>query len=353
MKKKTVQLIVLIGVLILLIAGYLIVTAVTKEEDTPSDTAVTGATYHVAAVDQKTVHKISYTLGGTEYAYSLKEDATGWVWAGDPTLPLDNLYFANMVTAFSTLTSTVRLTDVTPAQLVEYGLGENAQRVSFTDEVNGAKSYRIGSYNSFNGMLYFCEESALSTVYMVAATVTDPLIYTPYDMLKMPDLPTDITPAKILRVTLTPPDTAGAAPTVYNYYVGGKGDEEATDVWYGIPAGGTEEIRLSAEDGKALSTALSTMAFSELVSYKAEEQAALGFDSPWTLTVDYKVTQSFQDSTTGKTTNVDVDRSFTLLLGDVNEKGLCYATVEGSPLTCVLMGDIFAKMMDGSLLKVG
>ncbi len=351
MKKKAIQLIVLIGVLVLLVVGYLVATAVAKvEEDTTEDTAATDTVYNVATVDQKTVHKISYTLGGTEYAYALKDDATGWVWANDATLPLDNLYFANMVTAFTDLTSTVRLTDITAAQLVEYGLGENAQRVSFTDEVNGANTYRIGSYNSFNGMVYFCVENDLSTVYMVNSAVIGSLIYTPYDMIKMPDLPTDITPAKIVRLTLTPPAGSGAETTVYTYYVGGKTEDE-TDVWYGAPYAGAEEIRLRDEDGKALSTALSTMAFSELVSYKADEQAGLGFDFPWTMTIAYKVTQAFQDSTTGKTTSVDVDRSFTLLLGDVNDQGLCYATVEGSPLTCVLMGDVFAKLLDGSMLK--
>lgn len=350
MKKKIIQLVVLIGVLVLLLVGYLVVIATTTEVDSTVDNAaVTDLTYNVATVDQKTVHKISYTVGSTEYAFTLKEDATGWVWNDDPTLPLDNLYFANIVTAFTSLTSTVRLADVTPTQLMDYGLGEDAQRVSFTDLVNGARSYRIGKYNNFNGMLYFCDESDLTTVYMVPSTVTDSLIYLPYDMIKLPDLPTDITTAKILRVTLTPSTHTGE-PAVYTYYVGGKVEDEK-DVWYGAPYAGAEEIRLSDEDGKALSQALTTLAFSELVSYKADEQAALGFDFPWTLTIFYKVTQSFQDSTTGKTTSVDVDRSFTLLLGDVNEKGLCYATVERSPLTCTLMGDIFAKLLDGSLLK--
>ena len=346
-KKKLIQLIALVGALILLTVGYFILTSVTAEEES-TEPAATNLTYNVASVDQTTVHKISYTVGAAEYAYTLKEDATGWLWDEDPSLPLNNLYFANIVTAFTGLTSNIRLTDITPTQLMDYGLGESAQKVSFTD-IGGKRTYRLGSYNNYNGKLYFCEESNLTVVYMVDAAVTDSLIYLPYDMIRLPTLPTDITPAKIMSVTLTPPAGSAAEGAVYTYYVGGKAEDE-TDVWYGA-IGATEETRLSAEDGKTLSNALSTLAFSEMVSYKADDLAAFGLTEPWTMTVDYKVTQGFENSETGAVTKVDVPASFTLLLGNVSDSGLCYATVEDSPLSCTLMYDIFPKLLSGELLK--
>ena len=344
MNKKVIQLLALLGVLILLVVGYLVLTSVTEpEEDTAVDDALAGNTYNVCAVDQKTVHRISYTAGGREYVYSLKDDATGWVWNEDPTLPLDNLFFANMVTACGALTSTVRLTDVTAASLVEYGLADNALRLVFADGV-GERAYRVGAYNSYNGMRYFCTESDLTTVYMVASTVADAFAYTPYDMIKIPDLPTDITAANLVHLTMTPAEGSLWKPLVCTYYSGGKAEGER-DVWY-ISVDGGEEKPLDATTGEALSTALTTMAFSSLVSYKADEQAALGLDTPTVMTVDYKVTQNFQDDSTGKTTSVNVDKSFTLLLGDIDTAdGLLFATVEGSPLTCKLMGDVFGELL--------
>ena len=348
MKQKTKQLIILLGVLLLLVAGWLCVSLLTAEDSTDADESVSGMTYQVANVDQQTVTEISYTLNGQTYTYALKDDATGWLWNEDPTLPLDNLYFANMVTAFTALTSTVRLTDITPTELMDYGLGEDALKIGFTDAA-GARVYRIGKYNTYNGLCYFCDERDMTAIYMVACTVGDSFRFTPYQMIALPTLPTDITPAKIMTVTLTPPAGSAAQPSVYTYYVGGKVEGE-TDVWYGA-VGSAEEARLSTEDGKALSTALTTMAFSELVSYRAEDHATFGLDNPWTMTIDYKVTQGFEDSQTGAVTKVDVNRSFTLLLGNVGNKGLCYATVDGSPLTCLLMGDIFPKLQNGALLK--
>ena len=63
------------------------------------------------------------------------------------------------------------------------------------------------------------------------------------------------------------------------------------------------------------------------------------------MTVDYKVTQNFQDESTGKTTSVNLDKSFSMLLGNVDTDGLCFATVPDSPLTCKLMGSVFGQLL--------
>ena len=344
MKKKNLQLLILLGVLVLLVAGYLAITLLgASDEDNSADDSLSGNTYNVCAVDQNTLYRISYTIDGRAYHFALKEDATAWIWDEDPTLPLDNLYFANMVTVCQSLTSTVRLTDVTATELNDYGLGENALRFYFADGVSGERAYRVGAYNSYNGLRYFCLEDNLTTVYMVNAAVADAFAFTPYDMIALPVLPTDITPANLVRLTLTPAENSPAKPLVCTYYTGGKTDSER-DIWY-VSINGGEEMPLDASLGNDLSAALSTMAFSQMVSYRADEQAAFGLDAPVTLTVDYKVTQNFQDESTGKTTSVNLDKSFSMLLGNVDTDGLCFATVPDSPLTCKLMGSVFGQLL--------
>ena len=341
MNKKNKQLLILLGVLVLLVVGYFLLTSLTNtSDDSTYDESLYGNVYNVCAVDQNTVYRISYTVNGTPYNFDLKQDATGWLWDEDPSLPLDNLYFANIVTVCQSLTSTVRLTDVSADELNEYGLGEDALRFAFADGVSGERAYRVGAYNSYNGLRYFCLENNLSTVYMVDAAVADAFLCTPYDMIALPTLPTDITPANLVRLTLTP---AQGSPIVCTYYTGGKTEDER-DVWY-ISLGGAEEVRLDATLGSDLSTALSTLAFSQMVSYRAEEQAAFGLDAPTVMTIDYKVTQNFQDESTGKTTSVNLDRSFTMYLGNIDSDGLCFATVADSPLSCKLMGDVFGKLL--------
>lgn len=341
MKKKAIQLSLLIGILLLFLVCYLLLTA--GGGDAAEEPTSGGMTYSLCHVDQKTVSQIAYTLNGTEYSYRLKEDATGWLWQEDTTLPLDNLYFANMVTACSALTSTVRLTNVTPAQLMDYGLGESATRVRFADETYGTQAFRLGIRNSFNGMVYFANENDLTTVYMVPAVTADAFLYTPYEMIQIPTLPTDITVSNLVSLTFTPPKQSNLLPMTYRYYVGGKAEGER-DVWY-LSHGEGEEVLLDAALGKQLSTALSTVAFSSLISYRADEQAAFGLGDPWVMTLDYKVTQNFEDQATGKVTYVDVDKSFTLYLGDVSDGGLCFATVADSPLTCTLMGTVFGELI--------
>ena len=344
MKKKNLQLLILLGVLVLLIAGYLVLTSLgTSEEDTSADDALSGNVYNVCAVDQNTLYRISYTTDGQAYHFALKADATGWIWDEDPTLPLDNLYFANMVTVCQSLTSTVRLTDVTPTELMDYGLGEDALRFFFADLTGGERAYRVGAYNSYNGMRYFCLEDNLSTVYMVDAAVADAFAFTPYDMIALPTLPTDITPANLVRLTMTPADGSTLKSVVCTYYPSGKADGER-DIWY-VSIDGGEETPMDTSMGNDLSTALSTLAFSQMVSYRADEQAAFGLDAPITMTIDYKVTQNFQDESTGKTTSVNLDKSFSMLLGNVDTDGLCFATVSDSPLTCKLMGQTLGQLI--------
>jgi hypothetical protein len=335
----------MLGVLVLLVACYFTLTLVGASEDDggSADESLAGNVYNVCAVNQNTVDRISYTVDGKAYRFALNEDATGWVWDEDPSLPLDNLFFANMVTVCQSLTSTVRLTDVTAAELVDYGLGEDALRISFADAGSDERAYRVGAYNSYNGLRYFCMESDLSTVYMVDAAVADAFICTPYDMIALPALPTDITPANLVRLTLTPAEGSQQKSLVCTYYSGGKAADE-TDVWY-VSVDGGEETLLDDAMGDALSTALSTMAFSEMVSYRADEQSAFGLDTPTVMTVDYKITQNFQDDSTGKTTSVNLDKSFSMYLGNVDTDGLCFATVEGSPLSCKLMADVIGQLL--------
>ena len=162
-------------------------------------------------------------------------------------------------------------------------------------------------------------------------------------MIALPTLPTDITPANLVRLTMTPADGSTLKSVVCTYYPSGKADGER-DIWY-VSIDGGEETPMDTSMGNDLSTALSTMAFSQMVSYRADEQAAFGLDAPITMTIDYKVTQNFQDESTGKTTSVNLDKSFSMLLGNVDTDGLCFATVSDSPLTCKLMGQTLGQLI--------
>ena len=169
---------------------------------------------------------------------------------------------------------------------------------------------------------------------MVAFSLQYELCYTTaLQMLKLADIPVW---AKDRAEDC--PIVIGGGPCVFN-------SEPIAEFFDLINVGEGEEVLLDAALGKQLSTALSTVAFSSLISYRADEQAAFGLGDPWVMTLDYKVTQSFEDQATGKVTYVDVDKSFTLYLGDVSDGGLCFATVADSPLTCTLMGTVFGELI--------
>lgn len=103
--------------------------------------------------------------------------------------------------------------------------------------------------------------------------------------------------------------------------------------WFAADNDG-QQTAVATSAGNSLSSAITSLAFDDCVSYCAEEDAAkYGLDVPAVLTIVYRATVETTDATTGETVSTDVERSASLLVGSVDETSGCYyATVEGSSL---------------------
>ena len=95
--KRILNLTLLLAVIVVLVVVYFIVIK-NESGDSADTTAPKATTYTVAKIDLNTVYQFSYTYEGTKYSFRLNEAEDGWLWDGDPDLPISNTKVALMLT---------------------------------------------------------------------------------------------------------------------------------------------------------------------------------------------------------------------------------------------------------------
>ncbi len=338
MKKQAITLIALVAALGLMIGAYFLVTSLGGEGESTVTTAADN-TVTLLSVDVETMTALSYLLDGEEMSFTVENGA--WRWSEDKSLNLDGAKFYAMIEGMMPLTSTVKIDAPTAEQLTAFGLDAPTNRVTLADG-SGTHTLILGDYNSYNACYYAALDST-DTVYMIPATVAEGFVYDIYALLAYDALPA-ITAGKIDSVTLT----RGADSTTYTYYGSGN-PNYYTDTFKWFAAHGSDApIAVSTTAGNSLSSAITSLAFTDCVSYHAAEDAAkYGLADPAKLTVNYRATVTTTDPNTGVESSTDVSHSTTVLIGNVDPNTGCYyATVEGSSLIYLLSSSALPELLE-------
>ncbi|MBQ2767995.1 MAG: DUF4340 domain-containing protein [Clostridia bacterium] len=338
-RRKSLAMIVMLVVLGLLCGLYFVVTRTAPsgdaDETTPVDPTVT-----LLVLDVETMTGLRYFSGGEELSFILEENV--WYWEEDTSLHLDSTAFASMVEGLQPLTSTVTIKAPDADMLADFGLDEPVQQVTLIDGT-GTHTLLIGNYNSFNGC-YYAAIDTTDTVYMIDAAIAESFGPSIYEILIYDTLPA-ITQSKIYSVSILRDEES----LTCTYYADGHPDSYTdTFKWYAADEDGAETAIATAQ-GNSLASAISGLNFNTCVSYDyAADGAEYGLDNPAELIIAYSTTIETTDSTTGATVSTEVDKTLTLLIGDIDEASGCYyATLPGSSLIYVLEGsaltEIFAE----------
>ena len=338
MKKQAVTLIVLCAALALMVGAYFLVTSLGGEGEAPVTTAPDN-TVTLLSLDVKTMTALSYQLEGGTLSFTVENGA--WRWSEDKSLNLDGNKFYAMVEGMIPLTSTVKIDAPTAEQLNAYGLEEPTNRVTVAD-ASGTHTLIIGNYNSYNAC-YYAALDTTDVVYMIPAAVAEGFSMDVYDLLAYDALPA-ITAGKIDSVTLT----RGADSTTYTYYGSGNPDYYTDTFKWFAARGDAAAVAVSTTAGNSLSSAITSLAFTDCVSYSAAADAAkYGLADPAKLTVAYRATVTTTDANTGVESSTDVSHTETVLIGSVDpESGCYYATLEGSPLIYLLSSSALPGLLE-------
>lgn len=136
-------------------------------------------------------------VGKNTYSF-LKNDDT-WNYSGDPNFPADADKIENLLSAFSEVSASRVLTDV--SDLAQYGLEEPANTIHLTDSEGGEYVLHIGNLNSSTGD-YYAYTSDEKTVYTIDSTIPLDFQIGLYDLAKTESFPSiDSTEVSLVEVT--------------------------------------------------------------------------------------------------------------------------------------------------------
>ncbi len=339
--KRASTLIIMLLVAAVLVGLLVLVKTLTGDkggQNTSETTKPAGTTYTAAEVDINSLYLIEYNIGEDIFRFELGDAKTSWFWVAEPSLPLDNSYFASMASELRAVTSTTRL-EVSEADLSTYGLDNPWLTVTVADELFGEQAFMFGALNTYANKYYFMTGAGDNRVYMVSASVTCPFALTPHDMVKhdsMPDIPAD----RIRALTFA----RGEDELTYTYYENGKDDSADTqDFWY-VSRNGGEETSLDPDTADKITDAITQISFTDTAGYSESEKEALGLLSPTVMTVSYVAETSVTDGS-GSPVKVNVDSTFVLHLGYAGE-GKIYACLPDSPLSYRIDGSALSKLFD-------
>lgn len=340
--KRLTKLFILIGVLALLVIVYLIfmlVQSANKEDDYYNDNVTPIiTTYTAAQIDVNTLSAMSCKTATDEYLFELNSAGNKWIWTANTDLPLDNTYFANMASALQKVTTDTKV-KVSAAELVNYGLNEPWLTVTLSDDVYGIQTFSFGSATSDGEKYYFSSSSNSDCVYTVAADTAAPFNITPYQMVQNDTLPT-IDADRIQRITFSSSNDV----VTYTYYDGGKDEHDDTDDYWYVAVNSEDEEPLDSSIAEIIGSMYATIEFSTPVGYTAQERQSFGLDETTVMTIYYSERKTVTDSTTGVSANVIVDKTFSLLLGYLDDQNMLYACLPDSVLCYSIDAGILSRL---------
>lgn len=312
----------LIGIFLLFLACYLLLTTVNKEKE-DKDTSVVA---FLTDADQITA--VSFAAGGENFSFS--DNSGTWAYDDDDTFPLNTSTLQSTLKSLSEISATRELTGVTDFD--QYGLGTPAYEIYMTSSKDGEITLDIGDANNLTDSYYFRVNGG-DSVYLVDSGIFDLFDCTLFDFIT-----TDAIPSLTDVSSLTFDN--GKETTFVQYPDGYDGWYSPLYTWF--MKNGDDLTAADSDDVQSLITTISGLSWTSCVAYNVSEDdlADYGLDDPTgTVSVDYKEADS------GKTD----DKNFTLLIGDSIEKASAddseeattyyYAKTADSDLVYLISGD--------------
>ena len=229
---------------------------------------------------------LSYYNGSATLSFTLDE-AGSWVWADDPTFPLNQTTVTAIVDLLTSLTPQQTITD--GDTLEAYGLDNPSATLTASGEDGASLSLTLGKTTTDGQSYYMMMNGDESTVYIIAGTLYNYLSTPIYDMCILPEIPdmaeenlSSVTVLGTVSTTLTASqeetDTAGEAEE-------GSGDADAAEEDAAVTVTWTDNQGTDVTDNElltALLTELEAFTLDKCADWRPSDEAAsiCGFDAP-------------------------------------------------------------------------
>ena len=272
MKKKSVNLITAVGVLVVLSGAYVgVKTYVAKQEaaDTESAEEENPEIISIASADVKS---IKFVIDKKEVTF--EKDGDSWVKSDETGFPVDQDKIDTLVSSLNSIKAERTLENVEDAS--EYELDQPDNTITVTTEDGGTTVIQLGMENDSTSQEYIDLNKDSSTVYVVSNSTFSSFEGTLYDFAKSGVFPT-VDSSTVSKISVDGKDSS--------YVV----EKDENNFWNITGNGETEKA--DSVKATSLASTLSSVAYASYVNYNCaeDELSQYGLDKPYAeITVDYQ-----------------------------------------------------------------
>ena len=271
MKKKSMNLITAVAVLVVLSGAYVgVKTYVAKQEEKENAEEEEEKT-QIFSISSEDVQSIKFVIDKKEVTFEKNNDE--WVKSDERDFPVDQDKLTEAIGSLNNVEADRVLDNVTDT--TEYGLDDPTNTITITDKDGKETVLHVGMENASTSQYYVENGEDESKIYVVADSVFQPFMKTLYDYAKAGTFPV-IDSSTISNVTVDENDDS---------YTLTKDDN--TGLWNIQDQDGAEK----ADSAKvsSLTSSIASIAYGSFVNYNCKDLSEYGLDKPYgTITIDYQ-----------------------------------------------------------------
>ena len=272
MKKKSVNLITAVGVLVVLSGAYVGVKAYVAKQEAADTESAEEENPEIISIASADVKSIKFVIDKKEVTF--EKDGDSWVKSDETGFPVDQDKIDTLVSSLNSIKAERTLENVEDAS--EYELDQPDNTITVTTEDGETTVIQLGMENDSTSQEYIDLNEDSSTVYVVSNSTFSSFKGTLYDFAKSGVFPT-VDSSTVSKVSVEGKDSS--------YVV----EKDENNFWNITGDGETEK----ADSAKATSLAstLSSVAYASYVNYNCaeDELSQYGLDKPYAeITVDYQ-----------------------------------------------------------------
>lgn len=271
MKKKSMNLITAVAVLVVLSGAYVgVKTYVAKQEEKENAEEEEEKT-QVFSISSEDVQSIKFVIDKKEVTFEKNNDE--WVKSDERDFPVDQDKLIEAIGSLNKVEADRVLDNVTDT--TEYGLDDPTNTITITDKDGKETVLHVGMENASTSQYYVENGEDESKIYVVADSVFQPFMKTLYDYAKAGTFPV-IDSSTVSNVTVDENDDS---------YTLTKDDN--TGLWNIQDKDGAEK----ADSAKvsSLTSSIASIAYGSFVNYNCKDLSEYGLDKPYgTITINYQ-----------------------------------------------------------------
>lgn len=272
MKKKSVNLITAVGVLVVLSGAYVGVKAYVAKQEAADTESAEEENPEIISIASADVKSIKFVIDKKEVTF--EKDGDSWVKSDETGFPVDQGKIDTLVSSLNSIKAERTLENVEDAS--EYELDQPDNTITVTTEDGETTVIQLGMENDSTSQEYIDLNKDSSTVYVVSNSTFSSFEGTLYDFAKSGVFPT-VDSSTVSKISVDGKDSS--------YVV----EKDKNNFWNITGDGETEK----ADSAKATSLAstLSSVAYASYVNYNCaeDELSQYGLDKPYAeITVDYQ-----------------------------------------------------------------